>query len=296
MNAHAFVNILALFLSLVVFLILLWHFRRHPERTASSRIEPLHAPSMIPNPIGEDEEKLIRNIRDFEEGIVREVMVPRIDMIAVEEATSLRDFRLLALEKGHSRIPVYRKTVDHIIGIAYIKDLLRYWDAGEENMTVAALMRPPYFIPETKNIPELLHEFQAHKVHIAIVIDEYGGTAGIVTIEDLLEVIFGEIADEHEQEKAELIRQIDEYTFEVSAKAGIDDLEEYIGDLGIEQQEFDTVGGLLFAMVGDVPQKGDVIPHHDLKFTILQADKQRILQVKVEREHDLAPPQSSPLS
>lgn len=163
-------------------------------------------------------------------------------------------------------------------------------------MTVAALMRPPYFIPETKNIPELLHEFQAHKVHIAIVIDEYGGTAGIVTIEDLLEVIFGEIADEHEQEKAELIRQIDEYTFEVSAKAGIDELEEYIGDLGIEQQEFDTVGGLLFAMVGDVPQKGDVIPHHDLKFTILQADKQRILQVKVEREHDLAPPQSSPLS
>ncbi len=295
MNYHSSANILALFLCLVVFLILLWHSFRHPNRPNSSRIEPLHEPPVLSNPLREDEEKLIRNIRDFEDGIVREVMVPRIDMVAVEEAASLRDFRLIALEKGHSRIPVYRKTVDHIVGIAYIKDMFRYWDADEHAVTVTAFMRPPYFVPETKNIRELLHEFQSHKVHIAIAIDEYGGTAGIVTIEDLLEVIFGEIADEHDSEEIALIRQIDEHTFEVNGKAAIDDLEEHIGALGIEQQEFDTVGGLLFAMFGDVPKEADVVTHRHLKFTILKADKQRILQVKVEREHESPLTQPTPL-
>jgi len=289
MNTHASVTMVVLFFCLVVLLILFWYCRRHPARTSSSRIEPLHDPSTISNPLQEEEARLIQNIRDFEEGIVREVMIPRIDVIAMEETVSLQDFRLLALEKGHSRIPVYRKTIDHIIGIAYIKDLLRYWDVGEENLTVAALMRPPYFIPETKNIPALLREFQTQKVHIAIVIDEYGGTAGIVTIEDLLEVIFGEITDEHESEKAELIRRLDEHTLEVNAKAAINDFEEYVGDLGIEQQDFDTVGGLLFAIFGDVPKAGDVVTYQHLKFTILQADKHRILQVKVSQNHDSSP-------
>ncbi|GAK49381.1 CBS domain containing protein [Candidatus Moduliflexus flocculans] len=297
MNTHALINTLVLSLCLVVFLILLWHHRRYSTRTSSLHVEPLHDPSVIAtNSLREDEAKLIRNIRDFEEGIVREVMVPRIDMVAIEETASLQDFRLLALEKGHSRIPVYRKTVDHVIGIAYIKDLLRYWNDGENTVRVADLMRPPYFVPETKNIPALLHEFQTHKVHIAIVIDEYGGTAGIVTIEDLLEVIFGEIADEHESEKAEMIRQIEANTFEVNAKTSIDKLEEFVGDLAIEQQEFDTVGGLLLAIFGDVPKEGDVVIHRHVKFTILHANKQRILQVKVEREPAPDSSQSLPLS
>lgn len=236
----------------------------------------------------EEEQELIRNIKEFQDGIVREVMIPRIDMIAVEESTPLHDFRLLAVEKGHSRIPVYKNTIDHIVGVAYVKDMLRYWEADESTITVAAFMRPPYFVPETKNIGDLLHEFQAKKVHIAVAIDEYGGTAGIVTIEDLLEVIFGDIVDEHDEEEEALIKVIDQNTLEVSAKAGIDELEEYVGELVIEQQDFDTVGGLLFSILGDIPEENKTVEFQHLRFTILKADRHRILQVKVQWNEESA--------
>jgi magnesium and cobalt transporter len=234
--------------------------------------------------LNEEEQELIQNIRDFQDSIVREEMIPRIDIVAVEESTNLKEFRQLAVEKGHSRIPVYHDTIDQVVGIAYVKDMLNYWDADdEESITVASFMRPPYFVPETKNIGALLHEFQAKKVHIAVAIDEYGGTAGIVTIEDLLEVVFGDIVDEHDEDEEELIRTIDENSFEVSAKADIDDLEELVGDLRIEQQDFDTVGGLLFSLLGDVPKEQESVNYQRLKFTVLKADRHRILQVKVER-------------
>ncbi len=233
----------------------------------------------------QEEQELLQNIRDFQDSIVREVMIPRIDIVAVEESTTLYEFRRLAVEKGHSRIPAYRGTVDQIVGIAYVKDMLRYWDSNEneEHVTVGSFMRPPYFVPETKNIGALLHEFQTKKVHIAVAIDEYGGTAGIVTIEDLLEVVFGDIVDEHDEDEEELIRKLDEHSFEVSAKVDLDDLEELVGDLGMEQQDFDTVGGLLFSLLGDVPEEQESVNFQHLKFTILKADRHRILQVKVER-------------
>lgn len=233
--------------------------------------------------LGEEEKELIRNIKEFQDAIAREVMVPRIDVVAVEETTSLKEFRELAVEKGHSRIPVYHETIDHIVGIAYVKDMLCYWDAEEHTITVATFMRPPYFVPETKNINALLHEFQAKKVHIAVVIDEYGGTAGIVTIEDLLEEVFGEIVDEHDEEEEELITVIDDKTIEINAKAGIDELEEHVGKLILEHQDFDTVGGLLFSILGDVPKQGETVTYQHLKFTVLNADRHRIVQVKVER-------------
>ena len=233
--------------------------------------------------LGEEEKELIRNIREFQDAIAREVMVPRIDVVAVEETTTLKEFRELAVEKGHSRIPVYRETIDHIVGIAYVKDMLCYWDAEEHTITVTTFMRPPYFVPETKNISTLLHEFQAKKVHIAVVIDEYGGTAGIVTIEDLLEEVFGEIVDEHDEEEEELITVIDDKTIEINAKAGIDELEEHVGKLILEHQDFDTVGGLLFSILGDVPKQGETVTYQHLKFTVLNADRHRIVQVKVER-------------
>lgn len=236
--------------------------------------------------LGVEEQELIENIIEFRDGIVREVMIPRIDVVAVEDTTSLTDFRRLALEKGHSRIPVYQESIDHIVGVAYVKDMLRYWDEDETGITVAMFMRPPYFVPETKRLRSLLQEFQAQKVHIAVVIDEYGGTAGIVTIEDLLEVIFGDIVDEHDSEEAVLIRVIDDHTLEVSAKAGIDELEEYVGDLGIEHQDFDTVGGLLFSILGEVPKPGEKVTYQHLRFSILAADKHRIVTVKVERLRD----------
>ncbi len=242
-----------------------------------------HETENLSENLGEEEKELIRNIREFQDRIVREVMVPRIDIVAVEESTSLEVFRQLAVEKGHSRIPVYRGTIDQIVGIAYVKDMLRYWDVEDTGITVATFMRPPYFVPETKNIRSLLHEFQTKKVHIAVVIDEYGGTAGTVTIEDLLEEIFGDIVDEHDEEEEELITVIDERTIEVNAKAGIDELEEYVGELSIEHQDFGTVGGLLFSILEEIPKQGETVTYQGMKFTVLKADRHRIIRVKVER-------------
>jgi CBS domain containing-hemolysin-like protein len=271
----------------IAFIILIVAFQCYKKRSVQANHQPIIDNGTtnheeISENLGEEEKELIRNIRDFQDGIVREVMVPRIDIVAVEEMTSLEAFRRLAVEKGHSRIPVYCETIDHIVGVAYVKDMLRYWDAEETPVTVATFMRPPYFVPETKNIGSLLHEFQAKKVHIAVVIDEYGGTAGIVTIEDLLEVIFGEIVDEHDEEEEALITVIDDKTIEVNAKADIDELEEYVGELTIKHQDFETVGGLLFSILGEIPKQGETITYQDLKFTVLNADKHRIVKLKVE--------------
>ncbi len=278
----------ALLILLVCLLLLIVIMLRSRKRRAQQ--QPDHLPAHrqpasvgLSEPLRAEEQELIRHIRDFQDGIVREIMVPRIDLVAVEETTSLREFRLLILEKGHSRIPVYRESIDHIVGIAYTKELLRYWDADETTVTVASCMRPAYFVPESKNIGALLHEFQAHKVHMAIIIDEYGGTAGIVTIEDLLEVVFGEIVDEHDGEEQPLITVLDEQTLEVNAKAGIDQFEEHVGALELGQHDFETVGGLLLSIFRDVPKAGETVEFQRLKFTILQADRHRILQVKVER-------------
>lgn len=281
MNALSAEQFAILLLTFICLLLIFW--RSQPRRARTRRVIETDAAENASLPLRQEEKELIEHFRDFQDSIVREVMVPRIDIVAVEESATLEHFRLLALEKGHSRIPVYHGTVDQIIGIAYMKDMLRFWGTDSASATVTAIMRPPYFVPETKQIRTLLREFQASKVHIAIAIDEYGGTAGIVTIEDVLSVFFGDIADEHDEHDAEPIRRIDENTFEVNAKAAIDEFEAIVGDLGIEQQEFDTVGGLLFAISGDVPQEQDVITYRHLKFTVLKADKHRILQIKVER-------------
>lgn len=282
----------------IIALILLIPLFRYKKR-ASARIEPVHAESAEQRdtespsePLQDEEQELIRGIKEFQGGIVREVMIPRIDVVAVEETTNLDTLRQLALEKGHSRIPVYSGTIDHIVGIAYLKDMLRYWRTDDANITVSDFMRLPYFVPETKNIGQLLHEFQAQKVHIAVAIDEYGGTAGIVTIEDLLEVVFGDIVDEHDAEE-DLIKVINESTLEVNAKVDIDELEDYVGELHIEQQDFETVGGLLFAILGEIPQPGDEVTYQHLKFTVLHADKHRIVTVRIEQ---IPPHASEPFS
>ena len=286
MDYHSYVLVASFFLACILLLLSVRSHKKHsePPLTETTPESPSHTHSET---FKAEEEELIQNIREFQDGIVREVMIPRIDIIAVDESTNLKEFRLLALEKGHSRIPVYRETTDHIVGVAYVKDLLHYWDADETTVTVASLIRPPYFVPETKNIGSLLHEFQIKKVHLAVAIDEYGGTAGLVTIEDLLEVIFGEIVDEHDEEEEELITPIDENTFEVNAKAAIDELEDHVGELVIEQQDFDTVGGLLFSILGEVPKEDETVEYQHLKFTILKADRHRIRQIKVERIPEL---------
>lgn len=277
------ITILLIVLIPILFLSI-WFFQKHSvsrhHPTLDEKDESV--PPSLQASLAEEEQELIQHIKEFQDGIVREVMIPRIDIVAVEETTSLETFRQIAVEKGHSRIPVYRETIDHVVGIAYVKDMLRYWNDDATQITVAKFMRPPYFIPDTKNIDALLHEFQAKKVHIAVAIDEYGGTAGMVTIEDLLEVVFGDIVDEHDEEEEELIKVIDDHTIEISAKTDIDELEKCMGDLVIESQDFETVGGLLVSILGEIPKPGDTVTYQHLKFTILDADKHRIVTVKVE--------------
>ena len=161
MDYHSYVIVSFFFLFLIV-VVSFWSHRKR-STSASSPPSTSMAEDTLASALQEEEQKLIRNIKEFQDGIVREVMIPRIDIIAVEESTLLHDFRLLAVEKGHSRIPVYKETIDHIVGVAYVKDMLRYWETDESTISVAAFMRSPYFVPETKNIGALLHEFQAKK-------------------------------------------------------------------------------------------------------------------------------------
>lgn len=292
MNAGLYGVILVSVIAVGITLFLLFQFSRKrfflSQREALVTDNGMLEYGMMPQgeSLVEQDRELIDNVLEFRDRIVREVMIPRIDIVSVEENTTLASFLQQVLEKGHSRIPVYRGTIDQIVGIAYVKDMLRYWQADVTAITVAAFMRPPYFVPETKKIGDLLQEFQTKKVHIAVAIDEYGGTAGIVTIEDLLEVVFGDIVDEHDAEK-DLVLVIDDQTIEVDAKAGIDELEEYMGELIIPHQDFETVGGLLFSILGQVPKPGETVTYQHLKFTILKADKHRIVSVKVERIPDL---------
>ncbi len=284
MDYHSYVLPSILFAALLVLLVLRWYKTSSQQKARSNELFPDdESDEILPGSLGEDEKELIRNIIEFQDVVVCEVMVPRIDMVAVEHTTTLKEFRLLALEKGHSRIPVYQDTTDHIIGIAYVKDMLHYWEADEEAILVTEFMRPPYFIPETKNAESLLQEFQSQKVHMAIAIDEYGGTAGIVTIEDILEEIFGEIVDEHDEEDENGIVVVNENVLEVDAKTEIDDLEDYVGQIVVEHQDFETVGGLLFSILGEIPKEQEVVEYQHLRFTILEADRHRILRVKIER-------------
>ena len=202
------------------------------------------------------EREMIHSVFELGETIAREVMVPRTDMVWIEQSKTVRQALSLALRSGFSRIPVIGANEDDVVGIAYLKDLARKaYDAnGGSSERVTELMRPPYFIPESKPVDELLHDMQAKQVHVAIVIDEYGGTAGLVTIEDILEEIVGEIADEYDRE-APRVEQLDDGRVRVNVRLPVDDVEEMF-DVEFDLEDVETVGGLLAAKLGRVPIPG----------------------------------------
>jgi CBS domain containing-hemolysin-like protein len=182
---------------------------------------------------------------------------------------------------GHSRIPVFEGTIDNVIGILYAKDLLKCWGQKESELVVRKLMRAPFFTPETKNLEELLQEFKKRRVHLAVVIDEYGGTSGLVTIEDLLEQIVGDIQDEYDIEEEWLTEEPDG-TVTVDARLPIEELEQHFGTT-VEREKFDTVGGLIFYLLGRIPRDGEVVACNGLILTVLDADERRIGKVRVTR-------------
>lgn len=234
--------------------------------------------------VNEEESGMIRAIFALDSTVVREIMIPRTEMACIGAEASVRETLDAIIACGHSRIPVYEGTVDNIIGLLYAKDLLKCWGLSENNISIRDLMRPPYFIPETKNLEELLQEFKKKRVHLAIVIDEYGGTSGLVTIEDLLEQIVGDIQDEYDMEE-ELFSRNADGTLSADGRLPIEELEEQFA-ITIERDKFDTVGGLVFHLAGTIPAVGDIIEGDGLRITILDADQRRLKRVLIARSEE----------
>ncbi|MCH2137970.1 MAG: hemolysin family protein [Phycisphaerales bacterium] len=235
--------------------------------------------------IDEGAATLLENVVDFASTDVGEVMTPRTEIEGIEFTDDLAVIRSFIREEGHSRIPVFEEDLDHIAGILYVKDLVPFLGEDATDFALRPLLRTPIVVPDTKPVQDLLADFQRAEVHMAIVVDEYGGTAGLVTIEDVLEEIVGEIYDEHEDGDDEEpdLAEYDDGTWQVDARFHIDDFNEAIGVDLPEDDEYDTVGGWALAISGQVPDPGSVIEGHGLLCTVLEAQPTHIVRLKVER-------------
>ncbi|MGH8910264.1 MAG: hemolysin family protein [Egibacteraceae bacterium] len=228
------------------------------------------------------ERAMIHSIFELGDTVVREIMVPRPDMVMVSADAGLSDVVEVLLSAGYSRLPVYRTDRDTIVGLVYAKDVLRLLHTeGQQDGPWQDLMRTPYFVPELKPVDELLRELQARKIHLAIVVDEYGTTAGLVTIEDILEEIVGEIVDEYDREEA-LVEHLDGNRWRVDARLPVDELDE-LAHTDLPDEEWDTVGGLLFGLLGHVPKPGEQVEVNTLRLTAERVKGRRISTVLVER-------------
>jgi CBS domain containing-hemolysin-like protein len=228
------------------------------------------------------EEKLISRIFDFRETVASEIMTPTAEMVAAEESTSVAELIRLITEEGYTRIPIYRENQDHIIGILHAKDLLRICTlAPEKPMGLNEFLNPPYFISENKPIVDLLREFQSKKNHLAIVTDEFGGVRGLVTLEDVIEEIVGEIDDEHDQDEKDL-RVLDESTVIVNARIDIEEVESHF-QVELPEGPYESVGGLIIHSQGIVPKSGTAVQEGELEFKVLAADQRRIKLVRIKR-------------
>jgi CBS domain containing-hemolysin-like protein len=233
-----------------------------------------------------EEEQMIHAVIELGDRRVHEVMVPRTTIVSLAATASMDEAIQTIVEEGHSRIPVYEESVDHVIGILYAKDLLPYLrDAAGPRPELPGILRAPLFVPESMSIDDLLHEFQRRKVHIAIVLDEYGGTAGIVTIEDLLEEIVGEIQDEYDVEEP-MVERLSEDEARLDGRADVSELNELF-DTEIEledEDEYDTIGGLIYHRIGGIPAPGDRVEVDGLVLTVETVDGRRVDKVRVVRD------------
>jgi CBS domain containing-hemolysin-like protein len=228
-----------------------------------------------------DERRLLQSIVDFGGTLVREVMTPRPDIVAIQADATVADLRALFREQEYSRFPVFTENLDNILGVIRVKDLLQLDDAVAQHPPITPLIRPATFVPETKRVPELLKEFQRRQVQMAIVVDEYGGTAGLVTLEDLLEEIVGEIRDEDDVESDPIVDE-GNGTYVFSAKVSFDELRDRL-DLEIESEGFETVGGYVLSRVGRVPSVGETLEIDGLMIEVLEAERRRIHKVRVRK-------------
>ena len=231
--------------------------------------------------VDEQEKEMIESVMELRDTEVHEVMTPRTDIVGLPQDATLQEVKDLIAQHGHSRIPVYQDTIDEVVGLLYAKDLLQL-DPTKE-FEAKNVMRPVPFVPETKRVRELLREFQQTKVHIALILDEYGGTAGLVTIEDIIEELVGEIVDEYEDPEREALVRIDERTVEVDARIRIDDLNDELDTKIPENDDYETIGGFVFCSLGRIPKAGERFEHGDVSIEVLSAEPRKINRLKLER-------------
>jgi hemolysin (HlyC) family protein len=261
------------------------------SRTLRESIETaLVGKNAISDELGPQERHMLMNVLSFAEQRVDDVMVPRADIVAIEISAGLDDLLQLTREKSHSRMPLFRDTLDEPIGMVHIKDVLG-WMAGHPNNSqsfdLAAICRPVLFVPPSMPARDLLLKMQSSRIHLALVVDEYGGTDGLVSIEDLVEEIVGEIEDEHDAaERASLVK-LSDGSIDALARATIEDLEEMVGLTLVDPEvddDSDTLGGLVFSLVGRVPQRGEIITHPaGLEFEVRDADPRRIKRLRIQK-------------
>jgi CBS domain containing-hemolysin-like protein len=226
------------------------------------------------------EREMIHGILEMTDKTVREVMVPRIDVVAIESDRTVSELIDLVVKHGHSRIPVYEESMDNIIGVVYAKDLLREGGREGDSRKVTALMRQPYFTPEVKHVGELLKEMQERKVHMAVVVEEHGGTAGIVTFEDLIEEIVGPIRDEYDVGEQEEVQFLNDSEVLLNARFPVDDIKDLL-HLDVGETESDSIGGLVYERLGEIPAVGATLQLGDATLTVEQVRRQSIQLVRI---------------
>jgi CBS domain containing-hemolysin-like protein len=225
------------------------------------------------------ERQMIYSIFHFGDTLSREIMIPRIDILSLEASTPLEEAIQSLIKSGHSRVPVYEETVDNIIGLLYAKDLLRVRLEGQSLSSLRSLLRPAYFVPEAKKVDELLREMQSRSVHMALVVDEYGGIAGLVTMEDIVEEIVGEIRDEYDQGEEQVLEQVSDNEYIFHGRIDLDDFNNVM-DTHITKDVADTLGGFIYSQIGRVPVGGEQVEVDNLLLTVEQVSGRRIRRVR----------------
>ena len=257
-----------------------------PEQAQDQRQEEILSvveQGRIEGVVDEEEMEMIENVLELDETAAEEIMTPRTDLIAINIKDDLSVILETIRDKGHSRIPVYEETIDNIIGLVYAKDLLTEIGKDLTAFNLKSKIREAYFVPESKPLRDLLHEFQNQKLHIAVVLDEYGGTAGIVTIEDILEEVVGEITDEYEKTPTQPFKQIDELTFEVDARMYIDEANDQLDIKLPEEEDYDTIGGFVFSHLGYIPKVGETFDYENLTVTVTAAGQRVVKKLKIKK-------------
>ena len=277
-----FLNVLEGFSSLCLKMLRIPEPTRQHSVHTNEELKMLVSASQEEGVLEEEEEEMLHSVFDFADTVVKEVMTPRTDMVCLPSSSTIKDFIDLALQTGHSRLPVYDEDIDSIFGAVHIRDALRALVENKENESLRTLVKKILVVPENKPGGDLLTDFKVNKVHMAIVVDEYGGTLGVITMEDLLEELVGDIPDEHDDEEESIVESEDG-SIVFDAKMTLDDAIEKLG-ITIDDEEFTTVGGHVFGELGHKPQVGDKIEKDTYTLMVEKADRHRIIKLRLFRK------------